>query len=311
MIFLFLTIALTTALIIAFKVFDRLGIDTPTAIVANYWTCVVCGSLASSGFPVSAASLQKSWALPALGLGALFFALFNLIGWCTIRAGVAATSVANKLSMIIPVAASVWLYDEGLSVGKIAGIVLALPAVYLSTRVCDAGDAADAKAAPGLMLLGLAVVFVGSGMADSIVKWTETTHLKNPAEHPAYLVHVFLAAACLGTLTLVVRWVRSQRTSRLREQAPPTPRIDAKSVAGGIALGIPNYFSIFTLIRLLQQTDFLQSSTAIPVVNIGVVVVSTLAAVVFFSEKLSRTRLIGLVLAVAALLLIALSDRHG
>ncbi len=310
MIFLFLTIALTTALIIAFKIFDQLGIDAPTAIVANYWTCVVCGSLASSSFPVSAESLQKSWALPALGLGALFFALFNLIGWCTVRAGVAATSVANKLSMIIPVAASVWLYHEGLGVGKIAGILLALPAVYLSTRGREADDAVGAKAAPGLTLVGLAVVFVGSGIADSIVKWTETTHLKNPAEHPAYLVHVFLAAACLGTLTLVVRWVRSRRALRLRAQAP-TAHIDVKSLLGGVALGIPNYFSIFTLIRLLQQKDFLQSSAAIPVVNIGVVVVSTLAAVLFFREKLGRTRLIGLLLAVAALLLIALSDRHG
>lgn len=307
MIFLLLTIALTTALIVAFKVFDRLGIDTPTAIVANYWTCVVCGSLASGGFPVSAASLQKSWALPALGLGALFYALFNLIGWCTVRAGVAATSVANKLSMIIPVAVSVWLYGEEMSVGKIAGIALALPAVYLSTRGSRDGEGELPKAAPGLTLPALALVFVGSGIADSIVKWTETEHLTNPAEHPAYLVHVFLAAACLGTATLLVRWARVPATSDGRGKAD----VDFKSVLGGIALGIPNYFSIFTLIRLLQQKDFLQSSAAIPVVNIGVVVLSTLAAVALFSEKLGRTRILGLALAVASLLLIALSDRHG
>lgn len=298
MIFLILTIALTAILIIAFKVFDRLGIDTTAAIVANYWTCVVCGSLASGSFPVSEESLQRGWAVPAILLGSLFFALFNLIGWCTVRAGVAATSVANKLSMIIPVAASVLLYGEELGIGKVAGIVLALPAVYLSTR-SQRQAGLESQVSQGRVLLGLAIVFFGSGLADSIVKWTETTHLRKEGDHPAYLVHVFMAAAVLGTVTLMVRWVRSRRS------------VDAKSLMGGVALGIPNYFSIFTLIRLFQQPDFLQSSAAIPVVNIGVVVVSTLAAVIFFGEKLGRTRFIGLLFAIVALLLIALSDRHG
>lgn len=316
MIFLLLTIGLTTALIIAFKVFDRLGIDTTTAIVANYWTCVACGSIAagslmSGGFPVSEASLQKGWAVPAILLGSLFYALFNLIGWCTVRAGVAATSVANKLSMTIPVAASVWLYGEELNAGKIAGILLALPAVYFTTRSQREVGVEGLKAAPGAVLLGLAVVFIGSGIADSAVKWTEATHLTNPAEHPAYLVHVFLAAACIGTVTLFLRGVRMRRTMSTSSEQPRRADTRLKSVLGGIALGVPNYFSIFTLIRLLQQKDFLQSSAAIPVVNIGVVVISTLAAVVFFSEKLGRTRLLGLALSVTALLLIALSDRHG
>lgn len=315
MFFLTLTIALTAALILAFKAFDYFGLDRTVAIVANYWTCVLCGSLAYGGFPVSAESLAKGWALPALGLGTLFFSLFNLIGWCTVKAGVAATSVANKLSMVIPVAVSVWLYNEELGTGKIAGILMALPAVYLATR----SDAAAREKQPAAqtsdaaMLLGLAVVFVGSGIADSIVKWTETTHLRNPTDHAAYLGHVFFAAATLGIITLGVRWMRRQKNS-----APASTTSDnlvrpsiGRSVLGGVLLGIPNYFSIYTLIRLFQQPDFLQSSAAIPVVNIGVVVVSTVAAVLIFRERLRRLQVVGLALSVIALLLIALSDRNG
>lgn len=299
MTFLLLTIVLSAVLIIAFKVFERLKVNVLGAIVANYWTCVVCGSIANGGFPVSGASLQKPWAMPALLLGSLFFALFNLIGWCTVRAGVAATSTANKLSMVIPVAASVWLYDEGLGLGKIAGILLALPAVYLTTRSDNAGGEKSPKAATRTPLLGLAVLFIGSGLADTVVKWTETKRLTNPAEQPAYLGHLFIAAALWGTIAMIVRRVRTGRG------------ISPKSVLAGIALGIPNYFSIHFLIRLLRQRDFLQSSAAIPVVNIGVVLLSTVAAVLLFREKLGRTRAIGLLLSVAALLLIALSDRHG
>ena len=310
MIFLLLTIALTATLILAFSVFDRLGIDRTVAIVANYWTCVVCGSLASSGFPVNEQSLHKGWALPAFVLGSLFFALFNLIGWCIVKAGVAATSVANKLSMVIAVAASVWLYEEELGIGKVAGIVLALPAVYLATRSRAAKGEQGSKAAMSAVLLALAVVFIGSGIADSMVKWTEVNHLKAGSEHRAYLVHLFLAAAVLGTLTLAAQWGRKRRGSS-HPNTNAQKSVVLKSVVGGVVLGIPNYFSIFTLIRLLQQPDFLQSSAAIPVVNIGVVVVSTLAALVFFREKLTRTQIIGLFLSVAALLLIALSDRNN
>jgi drug/metabolite transporter (DMT)-like permease len=314
MIFLLLTIALSTALILAFKVFDRFGLDVTLAVVANYFTCVMCGSIASGGFPVNTESLQKAWALPALGLGALFFSLFNLIAWCTIRAGVAATSVANKLSMVIPVAVSVWLYGEELGVGKITGILLAVPAVYLSTRgdTQKRDESAHRGATPAAVLFGLVVVFVGSGIADSIVKWTETTHLRNPADHAAYLVHVFFAAACLGLVTLLIRFLRKKRTSvrddaRLKGRSKPSL---GGSILGGILLGVPNYFSIYTLIQVFQQPDFLQSSAAIPVVNIGVMVLSTVAAVGIFRERLRRPQILGLALSIAALLLIALSDRN-
>jgi drug/metabolite transporter (DMT)-like permease len=88
--------------------------------------------------------------------------------------------------------------------------------------------------------------------------------------------------------------------------------LQRKAILAGILLGVPNYFSIHYLILLLKQHGFLQSSAAIPVVNIGVMLTSTLAAILLLREKLGRTRVLGLLLSIIALLLIALSDRrHG
>lgn len=49
----------------------------------------------------------------------------------------------------------------------------------------------------------------------------------------------------------------------------------------------------------------MQSSATIPVINIGVLVASSLAAIIFFKEKVNAQRLVGLLLAVVAIYLIA------
>jgi multidrug transporter EmrE-like cation transporter len=54
----------------------------------------------------------------------------------------------------------------------------------------------------------------------------------------------------------------------------------------------------------------MQSSAAIPVLNIGILVVSAVAAMLFFKEKAGPIRLAGLLLSVVAILLIAFGDRH-
>jgi len=292
---LLLTIFLSAVLLLAFKAFERMGVKPLGGVVVNYAACVACGAVVHGSWPVGLASVEQNWFWPAMILGALFFSLFNLIGWCVRQAGVAPTSTAQKLSMVIPVIAAVLLYNERLGAWKIAGILLAAPAVYLAARPAKSAVGDRPKSRAAWAALALPVVLVGSGIADAMVKWTEVNFLPTAAQQGPYLVHLFFAAAVLGVATLLVR----------------RQRLGWKELVGGVALGIPNYFSIFFLIRLLRQKDFLQSSAAIPVVNIGVVLVSTVLAAIFFRERLTRPRVAGLALAVVALLLIALSDLHG
>lgn len=289
MIFLVATVLLNTLLSVLFKLFPRFGVNTLQAIVVNYWVCVITGSVFLGHFPVNAVSVQQNWFPWAVVMGVSFISVFNLIGYCTRVAGITTATIANKLSLVIPVFLSILLYHESTGIWKIAGIILAIPAVYLT---------AHEKEKAGGSLLWPALLFVGSGLLDALVKYVEQGYLATPDVQAAYTIHVFAVAAVAGTMLLLVQLARKKMVFAW------------KNLLAGICLGIPNYFSIYFLIRLFNS-HFLQSSAALPVNNICIVIASALAAILFFKEKATPMRIAGLVLSVIAIMLIIFADLYA
>ncbi len=291
MFYLLAVIVLNTLLYSFFKVFPGYKIDTLQAIVANYWVCVATGSIFLGYFPVSSTSLGQPWTPWAMLMGAGFISIFNLVAYCTRVDGITTATIANKLSLVIPVLFSIFLYNEQAGPMKILGIALAFPAVYLTTRV--KGEEGKVPS-----LFWPALLFLGSGLLDTLVKFVEQRYLDTPQLQAEYTIHVFSTAAVIGTLLVTVLALLGKI------------KLHPRNIIAGIVLGIPNFFSIYYLIRLLNS-DYMQSSASIPVSNIGVVVASSLAAIFIFKEKANKQRIIGLVLAVAAILLITLADIYG
>ena len=73
-------------------------------------------------------------------------------------------------------------------------------------------------------------------------------------------------------------------------------KLSWKQVAGGIALGIPNYGSLLFLMKALDNVEG-GSSVVFPVNNIATVAGSTLLAVIFYREHLNKWNRLGLVFA--------------
>ena len=88
MIFLFGSIVLTSYLLLSFKVCGRFNISVFPAIVFNYITCVVTGSVVNGSFPVDADSFSRPWFQWAMVMGTLFITSFNLIGMTAQKIGV-------------------------------------------------------------------------------------------------------------------------------------------------------------------------------------------------------------------------------
>lgn len=287
MIFLLLTILLNTYIFVLLKVFQKLKVDTLQTIVVNYWTCVVTGSIFEGELSISPESIHQPWFIWALFLGGGFITVFNLMAYCTKTDGITATTVTNKLSLVIPVIVSLIGYHEESSLLKIAGIVLSFPAVYMTVK-----QPKEEKKSGNLFWLIL--LFFLSGLLDTFVKYAERSYLSTPALQASFTSHMFAVAGAIGSLIVLVKLLAGKS------------KLAWKNLWLGICLGIPNYFSIYVFIRMLHS-DFLPSSASIPANNIGTVVVSTAAAILLFREKITPLRITGLILSVVSILLIAFS----
>ena len=105
---------------------------------------------------------------------------------------------------------------------------------------------------------------------------------------------LFGIAAFFGLIILLIKTIKKREAFGL------------KNIIAGIALGIPNYFSIVFLIKALQTEGF-ESSTLFTINNVGIVIVSTLVGILLFKEQFSLKNKIGIVLAIVGIVIVALA----
>lgn len=289
LLYLIASIILTAWLTISFKIVDRLGINTLQAIVCNYTVCVITGSIVNGSFPVNSTLVKTPWFGWALVMGACFISLFNLAAFTVQKIGVAVATVAYKLSMVIPFVFSIYLYHEKATVLKIAGVALALLAVWFTTRPNRKEN--KGKKVSWLLWAMPLLLFVGSGLLDTMIKYVEQAFI-NPANQNAYLIAAFFVAATVGWLILFFLF------STGRQQ------FSGRAVLAGIGIGVPNYFSIWCLLGALKGYAR-NSSAIIPINNMGIVLFTALVAWLFFKEKLSAINWLGIALSLGAIALIA------
>lgn len=258
-------------------------------IVFNYITCVITGSVVNGHFPLTAVNMESRWFPWACLMGVLFISLFNIIAYTAQKAGVAVASVANKLSLVIPFVFSIYLYQEEASWLKMAGIAVALTAVVMTCWPRQS-DLSRKHMNQSIILMPV-VLFVGSGLLDTLIKYVEHSFL-NGDNNNDFLVSAFASAATIGILLIAFQLFTGRQI------------ISGKAVLMGICLGIPNYFSIWCLVKVLKNYAS-NSSAIIPINNMGIVLFSTLVAWVLFKEKLSFINWVGVLLAVGAIALIA------
>jgi len=290
MFFLAGSIILSSYLTLAFKVCQRYNINIFQAIVFNYITCVITGSVVNGAFPFTAQNLQSDWLPWAFTMGLMFISLFTIIGITTQKLGVAVASVSNKLSLVIPFLFSLYLYNEEATWLKIAGIVIALASVILTCYPSSKSGAQQSNTGVGVFLLP-AVLFIGSGLLDTLIKYAEA-HFLNESNSNAYLITGFATASSIGLIVLLIQ-IAFKKT-----------KLQPKAIIAGILIGIPNYFSIWCLVRVLK--DYTANSSAIiPINNMGIVLFSAVMAWLLFREKLSAINWLGILLAIGAIALIA------
>jgi len=281
MIYVILTILVFNLLIIIFKLFARFKVDNLQALIVNYITAGTIGFILSEKSINLQHILSAPWLYHAMAIGFLFIVVFNFYAFGTQKVGIAITTVANKMSLVIPVAAALILEEnDNISTEKIIGFILALIGIYLASTK-------GGKLSFNIKYLWLIIlVFVGQGIADSIFNDSKT--MLKSGEDMLYFIVLFFMASISGILILLGKSVASP------------PKFELKNILWGVILGVPNFFSLLFMLKALS-TPGLEASVVFPMVSMGVVVLSSIIGIILYKEKLTKGNWVGILFACGAI----------
>lgn len=283
-----LSILFSSLIFVIFKLFEVYKVQTLYAIIVNYITAFIVGVVSFEGQLAINDIPAKPWFVGAMSLGVLFIVVFNLMAKTSQQLGVSVASVATKMSLVIPVLFGVFLYKEELDNIKIIGILLALAAVYFAS-VRNKSLSVKRNS----LLLPL-LVFIGSGIIDVSIKYFEA-RLVSEIEFPIFTAFVFGSAAISGIIFVLIRLQKNPL------------KVNFRNIIGGLVLGVPNFFSIFFLLRALQYAT-LNSASIFTINNVAIVMFSTLLGILLFKERISQKNWAGITMAVISIILVALGD---
>lgn len=288
MITILLALLFSTLIMVCFKLFERFRIDTIQAITVNYLVAVISGAITSPHSIQPQDLFAQPWFYNGMLIGSCFIIVFTIFATSAQKVGIAITAVSSKMSVVIPVLVGVLiLRNDHLTVVKVAGILVALLAFYLTFKKKE-----KINLKKGYFLLPV-LLFFGNGTNDSLMSYTNHIyHTNQQHQTTSLLIVIFSTALCLGICFTVYRAVFLKKP------------VQWKNIAAGIVLGLFNYLSTYYFFRSL---DLYPNSVFFPVFNAGIVTLSALTGFIIFREKLRLINWIGIIAAIVAIVVIALA----
>ena len=287
MIEIIITISTFSSMVMLFKYFEKINVNNLQAISANYFTAGILSIIfLPNTFEFDKINYSNTTIFFVLAfiVGLLFVLTFNLYAHGAQKIGVAPSTIANKMSMIIPIIIGIILLNEEVTFNKILGISFAFIAIFLSSI----GDRKYSLNKNHLIIIVL--LFIGQGLADGILNWAQEFIL-NGSNMNLFFAVTFLAAGFSGLLFLFFK-LSSQKVE-----------IEPKSIIWGIVLGIPNYLTLLYFVKSLKSELF-SSSEIFPIINIGVIIFCTILSIILFRERVSIYNWLGVILGVFSIVII-------
>ena len=229
-----------------------------------------------ASFEVSAYSFVMALIFSVVTVAAQYFQLLSMA-----LGPMAYSTLFTYLSVLISALFSVFYYAQPVSALQIFGFVLMIISFFLS---CDLRDRAN------MNLKWLAAAF-GSFLSWGLVGVCQQLHQNSvyASELSGFLLWTFLFSGILfGILFLFAK--KDGRTAGSRSLLPLI-----LMVLTGAAIGVINEINLYL-------SGAMPGIIFFPIVNGGVIILTTLAAVFFFQERLPKTQLIGLIAGIIAVL---------
>lgn len=225
-------------------------------------------------------------------LGVVFGAVTALQGIANIAAlqvgPMSYTSVIISFSSLISALSGVMFFGEHLGWAQIVGIVLMLASFVLAAK----NDTEEKKANLKWLFLCL-ITFAATGSIGVMQKVHQSSAYRE--ELNAFLIIAFVSSAILCTIFAVL-------LKRLESQPADEKNHTNKKhlwillgmmLASGVCVAVNNKFNLYL-------SGVMDSAVFFPIVNGGGLVLTTLAAVLLFKEKLTKKQWIGVIVGIAS-----------
>ncbi len=297
MLFLTLSILASVSLFIIFRLFSKFGINTFQAITVNYVVCVFTGVAFVDSGTLTNFDASNWWGM-AFFLGTMFISTFYLMGIATQKIGVATATLANKMSMVIPVLFNLLVFKSttDFDIWNGLGLLAALVAIILSNYSSptalpkEKGEELLQVSSTNRFILPISIFFLG-GVIDTSISYANL-HLLKDSEEGIFPIILFAVASTIGLIIIIYKLITKQE------------KFEAKNVLAGVILGIPNYFSIYFLLKALTAFEG-NGAFVMPVLSIGIIVVAVIVSAVFLGDKLNKFTISGIFMAVIAIILLS------
>ena len=276
MLYLVLSVVFSVLLLVNFRAHAKFQVDTRIAILLNYPVCFLTAYFHQpSAIPFHWPSTVDTFLLMAMGVG--FVITFLLSGFSTQKNGMAPTSLANNISLVIPVLINLFILKTGgeINLSIALGLVFSFAAIYFCSPQLTSAD--GVKPVVWLLL----AVFIAYGLTNTLFSYLNSSLTYFVGGTLPFIMMILIGSMLSSTIVLIWKSVNG------------TLNWNRNSVLAAIPLGLPNFFSFYFLLKAL---DAYQNNAAVVLTmyNLSVILLSALTAYVFFKERLTNRQWIGL-----------------
>ena len=219
-----------------------------------------------------------------ISLSVLLPLVFILLSLSIRYSGIIKTDIAQRISLVIPVACSYWIFNEVIPPMRWIGIITGFIALFF---ILNKGEKTNGNNPVYLLL-----VFLGYGIIDVLFKQVA---LQKSIPYTIALFYIFCGCFIFSSLITIVAIIKKKL------------RIQKSAVFYGILLGVFNFLNIYFYLKA-HQSFAKNPTTVFATMNFGVILLGTLTGAIYFKEKLSGKNILGLVLAVIAIVFVVLSQ---
>ena len=219
-----------------------------------------------------------------IGLAILLPIVFLIQAKSIKEVGIVKTDIAQRLSLFIPLTASYFLFNETFSQLKIIGFIVGFSAIFFTLNK-KSESKSNNWVYPLLVLLGFGIIDILFKKVAVFKEFSFTTSL--------FLI--FCGAFIVSILFLIGKILIQKE------------KLESKNILWGLALGILNFGNILFYLKAHKALAE-NPSTVFAGMNMGVIILGSLAGILLFKEKMTKWNYLGILLAIISIIFITFSQ---